>query len=131
MDIEFDTKGKFDFEKLTVYQKALEFYGAIRKIRFENNPEDRILARQINRAALSISLNIAEGSGRTSPKDRRNFFVISRGSMFECVAILLAIDKQTKLNKNEFFSMYNLSLEIAKILSTMIRNLDSKIATRR
>jgi four helix bundle protein len=39
------------------------------------------------RAAQSISLNIAEGNGKRSLKDRSRFFDISRGSALECSAI--------------------------------------------
>ena len=42
----------------------------------------------LSRASFSVVLNIAEGSGRFSKKDRQNFFVITRSSVFECVAIL-------------------------------------------
>jgi len=43
-------------------------------------------------------LNIAEGSGKFSKADRKNYFVTSRGSVFECVAIL------DILNGEEFIS---------------------------
>ena len=46
------------------------------------------LADQLNRAALSISANIAEGNGWFTKPDRRNFFLIARGSVQECVPLL-------------------------------------------
>jgi four helix bundle protein len=60
----------FAFEKLSVYQKAVDF------------------ADQLNRASLSIGANIAQGNGRFTKADRRNFFTIARGSAQECVPLL-------------------------------------------
>ena len=77
----------FDFEKLTVYKKAKAFHKKTQKFLRESPNVDRVTANQLRRAALSIPLNIAEGSGRFTKPDRRNFFVISRSSIFECVAI--------------------------------------------
>lgn len=76
----------FDFEKLIVYQKAKGF-NALSRIYLKSAKLDISTADQLRRAALSIVLNIAEGSGRFSKPDRKNFFTISRSSVFECVAI--------------------------------------------
>lgn len=77
----------FDFEKLIVYQKAKKFNRGI-KFFFKPKKLDRSDWDQLRRGSFSIVLNIAEGSGRFSPRDRRNFFVISRSSLFEVIAIL-------------------------------------------
>jgi four helix bundle protein len=119
--------GHFDFEKLTVFQKAKQFYSLTRKIGFGRSTEDKVIARQLIRAALSITLNIAEGSGRTSLKDRRNFFIIARGSAFECAAIILSLPSDHSAKDWQFQEHYKLILEVTKMLSTMIKNLDSKI----
>ena len=119
--------GHFDFEKLTVFQKAKQFYSLTRKIGFGRSTEDKVIARQLIRAALSITLNIAEGSGRTGLKDGRNFFIIARGSAFECAAIILSLPNDDEPNYWCYQAHYDLILEVTKMLSTMIKNLDSKI----
>jgi four helix bundle protein len=77
----------FDFQKLDGYQKSKNFCKEIYSILDDKN-FDRVTNDQLRRASFSIMLNIAEGTSRFSNKDRKNFFVIARGSAFECVAIL-------------------------------------------
>lgn len=77
----------FDFEKLDVYKKAKIFNAEIRAF-IKVSKLDPTTKDQLRRASFSIVLNIAEGSGRFSKADRRNFYVISRSSVFECIAIL-------------------------------------------
>lgn len=77
----------FDFQKLSVYQKAKSYCKTTTSL-IKASDFDRTTNDQLRRASFSIMLNIAEGSSRFSKKDRRHFYVISRGSAFECVAIL-------------------------------------------
>ena len=70
----------FMFEKLEVYQKALDFADEIAALT-EHFPRGHgFLVDQLNRAALSIAANLAEGNGRFTRPDRRNFLSITRGS---------------------------------------------------
>jgi four helix bundle protein len=69
----------FIFEKLEVYQRAIDFAETILKLIGELPRGQAALADQFKRAAISISLNIAEGNGRWHLKERKNFFLISRG----------------------------------------------------
>jgi four helix bundle protein len=95
----------FGFEKLDAYKKAREFNPEIRKDVLSNEKQDRVSKDQLRRAAMSIMLNIADGSSRFSKADERNFYVISRGSAIECVAILnlLSIEKMITINQYKFF----------------------------
>ena len=72
----------FDFEKLTVYTKAKEYNQTITTF-LQNTAIDKVTHDQHRRASFSIMLNIAEDSGRFTRPDKRNFYVISRGSAFE------------------------------------------------
>jgi four helix bundle protein len=123
--------GHFDFEKLKVYQRSLEFYALIRRLKFSNSVEDRIISAQLHRAALSVSLNIAEGSGKRSLKDRRNFFTISRGSIFECAAIILVLQHSERQSVLMLEHCYELTVEIGKMLSALILNLDNRISNQK
>lgn len=87
----------FDFEKLTVYQKSKTFNSKIRtfvkEARLDPTTKD-----QLRRASFSIVLNLAEGSGRFTKPDRRNFFAIARSSIFECVAILDVLNDEREID---------------------------------
>ncbi len=78
----------FAFEKLKVYQKAIAFADSGCTLTKGFPRGYFFLADQLNRASLSIAANIAEGNGRFTKPDRKNFFGIARGSVQECVALL-------------------------------------------
>lgn len=77
----------FDHEKLKVYQKSLEYVEWILAILDKLKSRSSIID-QIERASESILLNIAEGNGKYSGKDKCRYFDISRGSSLECAACL-------------------------------------------
>lgn len=78
----------FDHERLDVYQVAIEFVAKANDI-VEQLPRGRgYLADQLQRAALSIVLNIAEGAGKFSPADKAAFYMRARGSATESAAVL-------------------------------------------
>lgn len=112
-----------DFKNLIVYQKALAVKQEM-EARVLSLPEvDKNLKDQIRRAATSIVLNISEGSSRFSPPDRKNFFIISRGSVFECMSSLEIVFQIT----NKRFEIIEGYLEeISKMLFKMISNLAKK-----
>ncbi|MBU0501914.1 MAG: four helix bundle protein, partial [Candidatus Margulisbacteria bacterium] len=67
---------KFDFEDFPVYKEAIQFYEEL-DIFIESLPEKRTrrIIDQIERAAISISLNIAEGAGRFHKADKKNYYI--------------------------------------------------------
>jgi four helix bundle protein len=76
----------FDFENLLVYQKSKDYNKKVNHF-LKSLTIDKTTSEQLRRASFSIMLNIAEGSGRYTNADKRNFYIIARGSAFECVAI--------------------------------------------
>ena len=110
----------FLVEKLTVYQKAIDFAESVGKLT-ENFPRGHFyLADQLNRAALSISANLAEGNGRFHKADRQNFFRISRGSAFECVPLLELCRRKQLISEAEHRDCYERLEAISKMLSGLL-----------
>ncbi len=116
----------FAFEKLIVYQKAVDFADAC-CARTEQFPRGyAFLASQLNRAAVSVAANIAEGNGRFTKADRKNFFGIARGSVQECVP-LLELARRRQLIADDVHSQLKASLEeIARMLSGLINGLEDR-----
>ena len=77
----------FDHERLDVYRLAIEYVTSSFRIAKSLTGVDRHARDQWLRAAQSIPLNIAEGNGKQSLKDKNRFFEIARGSALECAAI--------------------------------------------
>jgi four helix bundle protein len=77
----------FDHEKLDVYRLSIEYIAISHTIALRLTGANRHSRDQWLRAAQSVPLNIAEGNGKHSLKDRSRFFDIARGSALECAAI--------------------------------------------
>ncbi len=77
----------FDHEKLDVYRLSIDYVAFSYAIANGLSGNNRHARDQWLRAAQSIPLNIAEGDGKHSLKDRSRFFDIARGSALECAAI--------------------------------------------
>jgi len=114
----------FDFENLIVYQKAKCFNQQIRLGLHTKLPLDRVSEHQLRRSALSILLNIAEGSGRFTKLDKRRFFVMSRGSVFETAAILELLYEDKLISQVQYDRFYSMSDELSRMLYSMIRKLE-------
>ena len=76
---------RLDFEKLDVYRVAVEFHALAASLRLPPGPRE--LRDQLDRAALSIVLNTAEGAGGVGAADKARFFAMARGSAMECAAL--------------------------------------------
>jgi four helix bundle protein len=80
-------KSYFDHEKLDVYRDSIAFCAWTGELL--NSISAKAAAKdQLDRASTSIPLNIAEGNGKFSVKDRARFLEIARGSALECAAAL-------------------------------------------
>ncbi|MBN2843809.1 MAG: four helix bundle protein [Sedimentisphaerales bacterium] len=84
------------------------------------------LTDQLNRASLSISLNLAEGNDRFTKADRKNFFIIARGSTQECVPILEIARRKNLLNDEQNSNLRQQLEQIAKMISGLINDIENR-----
>jgi len=110
----------FIFEKLDVYRKSVDFAEEICELTKGFSKGNYYLSDQLNRASLSIPLNIAEGNGRYHKADRINFFRIARGSAFECVPILEICKRKNLITDNHSTELKEKIEDISKMLSGLI-----------
>jgi four helix bundle protein len=114
----------FNFEKLEVWQKAIDFADLIYN---ETRPfpvEERFgLTTQLRRAGISVSSNIAEGSSRSSKNDFARFTEIAAGSVFEVVSQSFIARRQNFLKDENFRSIYTAAEEQSRMLSGLRRSL--------
>jgi len=113
----------FNFEKLDVYEKSIDFVNEI-YLATRNYPKEEMfgLTNQFRRAAVSISLNIAEGSAKTK-KDFNRFVDMARGSVFECITILQISEKLNYISHLKSNELRDKLVEISKMLSGLKRSL--------
>ena len=75
---------------------------------------------------MSLAANIAEGNGRFTKPDRKNFFIIARGSVQECVPLLELAARQGLLKPDLRRQLKDNLEEIARMLSGLIKGLDKR-----
>jgi len=117
----------FNFEKLAVWQKAIDFADLVYNYTRHFPADERFgLTNQMRRAAVSISSNIAEGTSRMSRTDFGRFIEIATGSVFEVISQAFVGRRQGFLNEEHFRAMYTAAEEVGRMLSGLRKSLASK-----
>ena len=113
------------FEEMEVYQKALQFGAKVYKLTLttEKIAKDYGLKDQLQRAALSISNNIAEGFERETKKELIRFLYFSKGSAGECRNMFNFLKLLEYINEDNFYEHRNDVIEISKQLGSYIKYL--------
>ncbi len=111
---------RFDFEKLEVYQKSLNFIDKMFDI-YKNLSQDFKIAIGSNlvRAALSVANNLAEGNDKESLRERNRYFGISSDSARECVSVLNVLKNQSLIDSSKYLKLR----QDAREITSMIRGL--------
>jgi four helix bundle protein len=112
---------QFDHERLDVYRAAIEFVAAANSVA-EKLPRGRsYLVDQLQRAAASIPLNIAEGAGEYSSKEKARFYRIARRSATECAAILDVCESLELVKPKELANPRELLMRIVAMLVGLVK----------
>lgn len=114
----------FNFEKLDAWQLAIEFAGVVYQAAHAFPDYERFgLRSQIQRSAVSISANLAEGSGRASSKEFIRFVEISFGSLMETVSHATIAKRQKFLGDDEYQTIYERAERLGRMLSGLRNSL--------
>ncbi len=98
----------FRFEGLDIWKESIQFSKNIYVIT-KSFPKEELfsLTDQLKRASVSVSANIAEGSGSASNKDFKNFLSIAIKSVFEIVSLLAIAEKNNYISNKDFVGLHN------------------------
>jgi four helix bundle protein len=119
------------YQDLIVWQKAIQLLVAVNRIiRRIPTPERYDFARQMRRAALSVSANIAEGFGRDHLGDFLRHLSIARASVMEVESDLLALRALSLVPERELGAVISSADQIGRMLATHARKLRSRSGAR-
>jgi four helix bundle protein len=114
----------FNFEKLDVWQEAIQFADLVYQLTGDFPGEERFgLTNQMRRAAVSISSNLAEGSSRVSRTDFGRFVEIATGSLFEVVSQSAIALRRKMIAQNDCSRIYAAAEKQSGMLSGLRRSL--------
>lgn len=114
-----------NFRELNVWKKAVDLATKIYKIT-EEYPKEEIygLTSQTRRCTVSISSNIAEGAGRRSRKEFRQFLDIATGSCYELETQLIISQNLSYIDNDSFETILESLVEIQKMIYALVKSLD-------
>ncbi len=117
----------FSHEKLNVYRRAIDFVAWTQPL-IESLSASVSARQQIERASTSIPLNLAEGNGKFSPRDRARYFQIAAGSALECAACLDVIVARGIMPAQDVKAGKEMLLEIVNMTMGLLDHLGSRVA---
>ena len=115
----------FSFQDLKVWQKAVLFAEkVIRTIDQLQTPRKHYrLIEQLESAATSVAMNIAEGKGRQTTKEFIQFLFIARGSLFEVITLLIIFQNLNWINEETVNKFLPMAEEITKMINSLIKSM--------
>lgn len=109
------------YKELLVWQKSIQLVTDIYKLtKTFPNEENYGLVSQIQRAAVSIPSNIAEGNDRNSKKEFVHFLYIARGSLAELETQIIIAERLEYINQNQSTEILNNCHEIGKMINGLL-----------
>ncbi len=116
---------QLSFKDLIVWHKSIDFANKIIDIAEKLAATKRHfrIIEQLEAAATSVPMNIAEGKGRYSKKEYSHFLIIARGSLYETMTLLEIFKKKNWITEETFQSIEDQSIEISKMITSMHHNL--------
>jgi four helix bundle protein len=111
----------FLFEKFEAWKRAIDLADELMEFSVRI-PQiyQRSLGDQLRRSSLSIPTNLAEGTGRNSIRERIHFYGIARGSLFECVNLLIMARKRQLIHPDLHQRLYREATEISSMINAVI-----------
>ena len=115
----------FAFEDLEVWQKAVGFADDVIAAteQLNTNQKHYRLIDQLEAAATSVPMNIAEGKGRYSKKEFVQFLYVARGSLYETVTLLTIFKKRGWIHQAEYNRLRDEAMEIKRMLMGLIHSI--------
>lgn len=110
------------FTELDAWKQSHELVLAVFK-QCKQTPRNDSLRHQMERSALSITSNIAEGFGRQSFQDKKHFYIIARGSCYELLNQIIVARDTGKVTEEGYKDLAELSLSSTRLLHGLIRSL--------
>ena len=119
---------KFSFERLEVYKKARTLVSDVYHLQNKFPKEERYgLGDQVRRAAVSITANLAEGSGRQSLKEKIHYIELSYSSMMEVFCELQTACDLGYMNEVQLNALRPQFTDIAKMFSGLRSSFEAKL----
>ncbi len=118
---------EFYFRKLDVYHLSKRIVANVYALTKDFPAIERNgLTNQIQRAAISIPSNIAEGMGRFSSRERIHFLEIALGSLMEVMCQLEIAEMLGYVNKSQLEAMEQLVLQTTRMLTGLRKNIEER-----
>jgi four helix bundle protein len=116
---------RFIFEDLAVWKEAVDFAELCLIIAegIDTGRKHFRLIEQLESAATSPALNIAEGKGRFSKKEFIQFLYIAKGSLFETVTLLEILRRRNWIKDSDFITAKRSAIQLGKRISTLINSM--------
>jgi len=112
---------------MLVWQKSMDLVDAVyRTVRRFPREELFVLSAQMRSAAISIPCNIAEGCGRWTPKEQRQFARHARGSVLELQTQIEIARRQEFIDRKQSEALTEASSEVGRLLNGWLRKLRTK-----